>query len=74
MEKLGNWFAIAKKWEYLVRFSVSARADQSTGFSVNGSSTPNGLFHTINGLFETAPSVITWYIVPFKSRKSWTFC
>ena len=50
MEKLGNWFAIAKKWEYLVRFSVSARADQSTGFSVNGSSTPNGLFQTINGL------------------------
>ena len=40
-------------------FSVSACANQVTGFSVNGSSTPNGLFQVINGLPETAPSTIT---------------
>ena len=40
--------------------------NQPTGFSVNGSSTPNGLFQTINGLLETAPSTITWCIVPLK--------
>ena len=41
------------------QFSVSACANQETGFPVNGSSTPNGLFQTINGLLETAPSTIT---------------
>ena len=50
----------------LVQFLVSACANQPTGFSVNGSSTPNGLFQTINGLLETAPSTITWCIVPLK--------
>ena len=54
-------------------FSVSACANQETGFPVNGSLTPNGLFQTINGLLETAPSTVTWCIVPFKNRKSWTF-
>ena len=43
----------------LAQFSVSACGNQATGFSVNGSSTPNGLFQTINGLLETAPSTIT---------------
>ena len=60
----------------LVQFSVSACANQPTGFSVNGSSTPNGLFQTINelkqlmGYFEMAPSTITRCTVPFKNRKS----
>ena len=40
-------------------FSVSACANQATGFSVNGSLTPNELFQVINGLPETAPSTIT---------------
>ena len=52
------------------QFSVSACANQATGFSMNGSSTPNRLFQTINWLLETAPSNITWCIVPFKNRKS----
>ena len=30
--------------------SVSACANEPPGFSVSGSSTPNGLFQTINGL------------------------
>ena len=30
--------------------SVSAGANEAAGFSVSGSSTPNGLFQTINGL------------------------
>ena len=34
----------------LVQFSVSACANKPTGFSVNGSPIPNGLFQTINGL------------------------
>ena len=34
----------------LGQFSVSACANQPTGFSVNGSSTPDGLFQTINAL------------------------
>ena len=34
----------------LGKFSVSAGANQPTGFFVNGSLTPNGLFQTINGL------------------------
>ena len=58
----------------LVQFSVSACANQATGFSMNGSSTPNSLLQTINGLLETAPSTVTWCIVPFNNRKSWTFC
>ena len=28
------------------------------------------LFQTINGLLETAPSTMTWCVVPFKNRKS----
>ena len=43
----------------LGQFSVSACSNQATGFSVNGSLTPNGLFKMINGLLETAPSTIT---------------
>ena len=39
--------------------SVSACANQATGFSFNGSSTPNELSQTINGLLETAQSTIT---------------
>ena len=34
----------------LGQFSVSACANQSTGFTVNGLSNPNGLFQAINGL------------------------
>ena len=70
MEKPDNWFSIIKKWRRktfkksisiftwnltLGQFSVSACVNQATGFSVNGSSTPNGLFQTINGLLQTAP-------------------
>ena len=88
-EKPGNWFAIVKMWRrkkfykkvsasllkiWFWEFSVSACANQATGFSMNGLSTPNRLFQTINGLLETAPSTITRCIVPFKNRKSWTFC
>ena len=58
----------------LGQFSVSACANQATGFSVNGSLTTNGLFQTINGLLGTAASTITLCIVPFKNGKSWTFC
>ena len=43
----------------LEQFSVSACANQATGFSVNGSLAPNGLFQMINGLLETALSTIT---------------
>ena len=43
----------------LGQFSVSACANQATGFSVNGWLTPNGLFQTINGFLETASSTIT---------------
>ena len=32
------------------QFSVPACANQATGFSVNGLSTPNEIFQTINGL------------------------
>ena len=32
------------------QFSVSASANQAAGFPVNGSSTPNRLFQTINRL------------------------
>ena len=35
---------------YLLQFSVSACANQPPGFSVKGTSTPNGLFQTITGL------------------------
>ena len=74
MEKPGNWFAIVKKWrrrkafkeKYLhlyLKFESGtvfrACANQATGYSVHGSPTSNGLFQTINGLFETAPSTIT---------------
>ena len=45
--------------EKLGQFSVFACGNQAIGFSVNGSSTSNGLFQTINGLLETAPSTIT---------------
>ena len=45
----------------LGQFSDSACANQATGFYVNGSSTPNELFQTINGLVETAPSSITYF-------------
>ena len=58
----------------LGQFSVSACANQATGFSVNGSLTTNGVFQTINGLLAMAPSTIRWCIVPFKNGKSWTFC
>ena len=56
------------------QFSVSACANQAIGFSMNRSSTPNSLLQTINGLLKTAPSTMAWCIVPFKNRKSWTFC
>ena len=58
----------------LGQFSVSACANQSTGLSVNESSTPSGLFQTINELIEMAPLTIKWCIVPLKNRKTWTFC
>ena len=32
--------------------SVSAGANQAPGFSVSGTSTPSGLFQTINGLIR----------------------
>ena len=51
----------------LGEFSASACANQPTGFSMNGSSTPNRLLQTINGLLETAPSISTWCIVPFEN-------
>ena len=51
-------------------FSVSACANQATGFSMNGSSTPKRLFQTIIELLETAPSNITMCVVPFKNQKS----
>ena len=60
-------------------FSVSTCANQATDFSVNGSSTPNGFFQTINGLktinelLEMASSTIPWCIVSSKNRKPWTF-
>ena len=68
MEKPGNWFSIVKKWRrmhlYLrvdsgTVFSFCLCANQATGFSVNGSSTPNGLFQTINGLLDTASTTVT---------------
>ena len=54
----------------LGQFSVSACANQSTGLSVNESSTLSGLFQTINELIEMAPLTITWCIVPLKNRKT----
>ena len=64
----------------LGQFSVSACVNKPPGFSGSGTSTLNELFQTINGLknlnglHQTALLTITGCIVPFKNRKSWTFC
>ena len=54
MEKPGNSFATVKMWKKhpkekftLEQVSVPASANQPPGFSIRGSSTPNGLFQTI---------------------------
>ena len=65
--------ALLKIWLW-DSFQFSACANQAIAFSVNGSSTQNGLFQTINGLLEMASSTVTLCIVPFKNRKFWTFC
>ena len=56
----------------LGQFSVSACANQPTGFCVNGSSTPNGLLQTINGL-KRLPSKEINVESTFKQRWSSTF-
>ena len=59
----------------LGKFSVPAWANQPPGFSIRGTSTPNGLFQTIKMLMGYTKRLHqTWCIVPFKIRKSWTFC
>ena len=59
----------------LGKFSVPAWANQPHRFSVRGTSTPNGLFQTIKILMcYTKRLHQTSCIVPFKIRKSWTFC
>ena len=63
----------------LGKFSVLAWSNQLPGFSVRGTSTPNGLFQTINGLkilmgHTKRLQTKTWCIVPFKNQKSWAFC
>ena len=59
----------------LWKFSVPAWANQPPGFSIRGTSTPNGLFQTIKMLMGYTKRLHqTWCIVPFKIRKSWTFC
>ena len=50
------------------------------GFFLSRTSTPNGLnpnnwwVKRINGLLQMNPLTVTWCTVPFKNRKSWTFC
>ena len=56
----------------LGQFSVSACANQPTGFCVNKSSTPNGLLQTINGL-KRLPSKEINVESTFKQRWSSTF-
>ena len=59
----------------LGKFSVPAWANQPHRFSVRGTSTPNGLFQTIKILMGYTKRLHqTSCIVPFKIRKSWTFC
>ena len=59
----------------LGKFSVPAWANQPPGFSVRGTSTPNGLFQTIKMLMGYTKRLhCSMYIVPFKIRKPWTFC
>ena len=59
----------------LGKLSAPAWANQPPGFSVRGTSTPNGLFQTIKILIGYTKRVHqTWCIVPFKIRNSWTFC
>ena len=55
----------------LGKFSVPASANQPPGFSVRGTSTPNGLFQTIKMLLGYTKGLHqTWCIAPFKIRKS----
>ena len=59
----------------LGKFAVPASANQPPGFSVRGTSTPNGLFQTIKMLMGYTKGLHqTWCIAPFKIRQSWTFC
>ena len=60
MKKPGNRFAIAKMWIWRKKYLKkdlhiylkihSACANQAPDFFVRGTSIPNGLFQTINGL------------------------
>ena len=59
----------------LGKFSVLAWSNQLPGFSVRGTSTPNGLFQTIKKLMGYTKRLDqAWCIVPFKIQKCWTFC
>ena len=59
----------------LGKFSVPAWANHAPGFSVRGTSTPNGLFQTIKKLMGYTKRLDqAWCIVPFKIQKCWTFC
>ena len=72
--KFKKTFCIFTKSLTLRQFSVSACANQATGFPVNESLTSNGLFKTVIGLLKATPSAITWCVVPFKNGKPWQVC
>ena len=74
MEKLANWYAIAKMWEkHLEKKEVLIKGPASQlkislwdSFQFLPVQKDLKRFKKINGLLQTSPSTITWYIAPFK--------